>query len=150
MSKKLFFASSILSILLFISGCASKIMEGYIGKDVRMAVIDYGSPANAFDLGDGTRVFQWVMHKSYTTPTYVSSTGTATTTGSMYGNSYGYGNTRRYNANYNATTWLNTNTVISGGQTIHSKCIYTIFAKWSQSRKSWIITSYKKPSLMCE
>jgi hypothetical protein len=137
-------------ISLFLSGCASKIMESYIGRDVRTAVLDYGPPQNAIDMGDGTRAFQWIMRKSYKQPTYISSTGNAYTYGTGYGYSSGYGSNRYYRGNYNTTTWMNSNTVITGGNVIHSKCIYTIFAKWNEKRKGWIVTGYKKPPLACE
>src|SRR3546814_17419814 len=91
---------------LCVNGCASQIMKSYIGKDVREAVLDYGPPANAIDLGGDKRAFQWVMNSRYTTPV------TATTTGSV--NSYG------------PTAWVNTNTTVTGGQTINSSCIYTL------------------------
>jgi len=131
---------------IFFSGCASKIMESYVGKDIRMAMLDYGPPANAFDLGDGRRAFQWVRNSSYTTPTYISSNSYGYGHGTVYGNSY----SSNFNANYNASAWVSTNTVITGGQTINSTCVYTAFAKWDKQRKTWIITGYKKPSLMCE
>ena len=132
--------------IFILSGCASKIMQSYVGKDVRMAMVDYGPPQNAFDIGNGTRAFQWVMRSSYKTPTYISSNSYGSGYGNVYGTRYGSG----FNATYNANAWVNTNTVITGGQTIHSKCVYTVFAKWSNERKGWIITGFKKPNLMCE
>jgi len=111
-------------------GCASMIMESYVGKDVREAVLDYGVPANAVDLGDGTRAFQWTMNSSYTMPVTATTTGYATSTG--------------------PSAWVNTNTVISGGQTVNSSCTYTVLAKWNDPKKSWIISDYRKPRLMCE
>jgi len=125
-------------LILILNNCASKIMQSYVGKDIRMAVLDYGPPSNAFDLGNGIRAFQWIQNKSYTTPTYISS------------NSYlnGYGN--NFNNTYSRSAWINTNTVISGGQTINSSCVYTLLTKWDKNRKAWIITGYKQPNLMCE
>lgn len=113
-----------------LNGCASQIMRSYIGKDVREVMLDYGAPANAFDMGDGRRAFQWVIGKSYTTPV------TATTTGTVN--------------NYNSTSWINSNTMITGGQTINSKCIYTLFAHWNEDINGWFITGFKKPNLTCE
>jgi len=136
----------LISLIFLINGCASKIMESYVGKDIRMAMIDYGPPANAFDLGNGTRAFQWVKNSSYTTPTYISSNSYGSGYGNIYGNNYG----SNFNANYNTSAWVTTNTVISGGRTIDSTCVYTIFSKWNSNRKAWIITGYKKPSLACE
>ena len=59
-------------LLVILSGCASQIMQRYIGQDAREVVVDYGPPANAMDMGDGRRAFQWVMDSSYTTPTTTS------------------------------------------------------------------------------
>lgn len=115
---------------LFLSGCASQIMKSYVSKDVREIMLDYGPPANAFDMGDGRRAFQWVMSSSYTMPTYANTTGSV----SAYGN----------------TAWVNSNTTISGGQQINSRCAYTLFALWDQQRNGWVVSDFKKPNLMCE
>ncbi|MDQ1337843.1 MAG: hypothetical protein QG617_810 [Campylobacterota bacterium] len=112
------------------SGCASQIMKSYIGKDVREAIVDHGAPANAFDMGDGRRAFQWTIGHSYTMPV------TATTSGSV--NTYG------------SNSFVNSNTVITGGQTINSKCVYTLFGRWNGEKQGWFITDIKKPNLMCE
>ncbi len=121
---------TVLILIFVLGGCASQIMESYVGKDVREVMLDYGPPANAFDMGDGRRAFQWVIGSSYTTPV------SATTTGSV--NTYG------------STSWVNSNTTITGGQTINSKCVYTLFGQWNEDRKGWLITDFKKPNLMCE
>jgi len=113
-----------------ITGCASQIMQSYVGKDVREAMLDYGPPANAFDMGDGRRAFQWAINSSYTTPSY------ATTTGNIYGSG--------------PTAWVTTNTVITGGQTINSRCIYTVFGRWNTQRNGWVIESFRPPNFMCE
>ena len=46
-------------------GCASEIMKGYVGRPVQDVMLDYGAPTNAFDMGDGRRAFQWIIHSSY-------------------------------------------------------------------------------------
>lgn len=117
-------------LILLVSGCASQIMQSYIGKDIREVMIDYGQPANAFDMGDGRRAFQWVKHSSYTTPV------TSTTNGSV--------------SVYGSNAWVNSNTVISGGQTINSSCAYTLFASWREATKGWVVVDFKKPNIMCE
>jgi len=117
-------------VALLVSGCASQIMNSYVGKDVRDAMLDYGPPANAFDMSDGRRAFQWAMQQSYTAP--VSATTTS------YVNSSG------------PTAWVSSNTTIHGGQTINSHCIYTIFGRWDEANKGWTITGYKKPKILCE
>jgi hypothetical protein len=129
-------------ILLIFTSCASKIMQTYIGKDIRSVVIDYGPPANAFDMGNGVRVFQWINQTSYTTPQYI------TTHSYIYGNSNTYGK-GGYSSSY-MSGWINSNTQITGGQTINSTCIYTFFTKWNKIKKAWIVTGFKQPSLMCE
>lgn len=122
----------LISILLvtILSGCASQIMNSYVGKDVREVMLDYGPPNNAFDLAEGQRAFQWVKNNSYTMP------ATANTSGSI--NTYG------------SSTWVNSNTTITGGQTINSKCVYTLIAEWNKEVELWRIISFRKPSLMCE
>jgi hypothetical protein len=116
--------------VILLVGCASQIMKSYVGKDVREVMLDYGPPANAFDMGDGRRAFQWGINSSYTTP------ATATTTGTV--NSYG------------ASSWVNSNTMITGGQTINSNCVYTLFGRWNEKTDGWFVTEFKKPNLMCE
>lgn len=117
-------------VVFLLGGCASQIMNSYLGNDVREVMVDYGAPTNAFDMGDGRRAFQWIMEDEYTTPV------TATTTGNI--NTYG------------SSSWVNSNTIITGGQTINSKCIYTMFGRWNDQHQGWYITDFKKPSLMCE
>jgi hypothetical protein len=116
--------------LAFLGGCASQIMRGYIGKDIREVVLDYGPPANAMDMGDGRRAFQWIMNSTYTTPVVANTTGSATTTG--------------------YTTWMNSNTTIYGGQTVSSSCVYTLLGTWDEAAKTWRVVDFKKPNFMCE
>ncbi len=109
-----------------LSGCASTIMEGYVGKDVREVVLDYGPPINALDLAGGQRAFQWKINSSFTTPIQ------STTTSNISRN------------------WYTANTITTGGQTYSSSCIYTLLTKRSTNKDAWIVTGFRKPSLMCE
>lgn len=118
------------SLAIFISGCASTIMQSYVQQDVRVVMLDYGPPENAFDMPDGTRAFQWIMRKSGSTPATVHTTGTI----------YGSG----------PSAWFSTNSTITGGRTIDSKCVYTLFARWSEVAKGWTVESFHKPKFMCE
>ncbi len=120
--------------VLTLSACASSIMQSYVGKSVQDVMLDYGAPDNAFDMPDGRRVFQWVKESSYTTPINVHTSGRGT--GSVYGR--------------NITSWTSSNSVITGGQTVKSDCVYSLFAEWNKSVKAWYITGFKKPNLMCE
>jgi len=123
---------SLIAVVFFLAcaGCASQIMKSYVGKDVREVMLDYGAPANAFDMGDDRRAFQWVMDSSYTTPTQVNTTGSVSA--------------------YGPTAWVNSNTTITGGQTITSRCAYTLFARWNSGREGWVVTDFKSPKLLCE
>jgi hypothetical protein len=117
-------------LIIGLSGCASQIMQSYVGKDLREVILDYGQPTNAFDMGEGKRAFQWARNKQFYVPT------TSTTTGSVIG----AGN----------TSFLNANTITSGGYMAENKCVYTLFAKHLKEKDSWIVESYKKPRFMCE
>ena len=48
-------------ILLCLAGCQTPamILQGYVGKDLREAVLDYGYPVRFLDMADGRRAFQW-------------------------------------------------------------------------------------------
>ncbi|NVK00608.1 MAG: hypothetical protein HWE12_03610 [Oceanospirillaceae bacterium] len=120
----------LIAVAALISGCASQIMQSYMGKDVREVMLEYGPPANAFDMPNGTRAFQWVMNTSFTTPSYATTTGTV--------------------SNYGYSSWVNANTTITGGQTINSSCIYTAFGRWNESTQGWTLVDFKKPKLLCE
>jgi len=113
------------SIVVALAGCASQIMEGYVGKDVTEAMLDYGPPANVMDLPDGTRAFQWSMTSSGVIPT--------TTT-------------------YNATAYGNTvvgSTTTTGGGVYSQQCVYTLIGV-KNTNKSYTITGYRKPTMMCD
>lgn len=124
--KNLFAALS----LMFLMGCASQIMQGYVGHPVSDAVIDYGMPVTAFDIDQNTRAFIWQKTSTHTSPSYVST----------YGNSYGN--------MWSATSY------ISPAQTSTHTCNYVIYAQKADNNldgpAGWIITGYKKPSIWCE
>jgi len=129
--------------LLLLSGCASKIMQGYIGQDVREVVLEHGTPINAMDMGNGIRAFQWSKtNYTYTTPTYIDTTSNGNINGSLRNTGY--------STNFNMNTYVNTNTVITHSQTINLTCLYTLFARWDKGRRGWIVKSFKKPKLLCE
>ncbi len=121
----------VLAACLLVAGCASDIMRAAVGKTLQEGMLEYGPPANAFDMPDGTRAFQWVWNYSGMTPSYATTTGTVT----------GYGNMALWSQQ----------TVITGGVPIQGQCIYTMFARWDQGRNAWVFTGYKPPSsIMCE
>ena len=117
-------------LFMVLAGCASQILKSYIGKDVREAVLDYGPASNALDLGENKRAFQWVIGRSVTVPLTATTTGQVTSSGN--------------------TSWLNSNTTLTGGQTINSECLYTLIASWNETTQSWIVTEFRKPKFSCE
>lgn len=129
MKKIGYFLIGLLVIFSF-NGCASKIMQGYVGKDVRKVMFSYGKPSNVFNIGKGKRAFQWNKNSTYVTPTYTNTSGYLSR----------YGSVATYNA-YTTTT---------GGQVIHSSCVYTLFSTWSSKKKAWVVTGFQKPNFACE
>jgi hypothetical protein len=105
-------------------------MQSYVGKDVREVVLDYGPPANAIDMGEGKRAFQWVKGRSYSTPVVATTNASVNKTKSF--------------------DWYTSNTIVSGGETVYSNCIYTIMGEWDGGKKGWIVTGFRKPSFICE
>ena len=113
-----------------LSGCATGIMDGYIGQPLQAGIARYGPPDIVFDMPDGRRAFQWRTEASYTTPTQT------------YGNANIYAPPGAFaNVSYNQTTF--------GGQTATQVCRYTMYARWQAEQNAWIFESYEKPSFMC-
>jgi hypothetical protein len=127
--KKLMLAG-LLAFALGVSACASQIMSRYVGQTLQEAMIDYGPPANAFDMPDGSRAFQWVMTSTYVMPTTVTNSGSVTPIG-------------------NTAIWSQ-QTQITGGQPISSACAYTMIARWDEMQNAWVFTEYRRPRMMCE
>ena len=107
----------------FLSGCASQIMESYVGRDLTAAIVDYGPPAAQFEMPDGRMAFQWTITSTYVTPT---TTNFSTTS---YGSrTYGFAQS-------------------TGGVPITDTCRYTAYAE--QQGERWIITGFEEPSFWC-
>lgn len=131
--KALAFALS-LAVFGLTSGCASGIMEGYIGQPLQAGIARYGPPDVVFDMPDGRRAFQWRMESETVMPT--------TTSGNMTTNIYAPpGAFASAQSTYNQTTY--------GGQTMRQVCRYTMYARWNAAANAWIFESFEKPSLMC-
>lgn len=111
-------------------GCASSIMKGYIGQPLQAAMVDYGPPANAFDMGDGRRAFQWPMTSTGYIPQQSYTTGSATAIG-------------------NSVMWTQ-NQQITGGFPITQSCVYTLYARWEKGAQVWRVEGFEKPKFMCE
>lgn len=105
-------------------------MEGYVGQPLQEAMVDYGPPVTAFDMGDGRRAFQWVMTSTRQRPTYIQNSGAAVPVGN--------------------SVWWTQNTQISGGGVSTRECAYTLYGLWDDSANVWRVTGFEKPSLLCE
>lgn len=119
----------VLALTGLLAGCATSVMKSYVGQDVRKVVVQRGAPANVMDMGDGLRAFQWHVQEGYTAPV----------TANSYGNVNAYGNSAYYN---NTTT-------VTGGQTHNWTCVYTLYARWSEASKGWLVESYEPPAWNC-
>lgn len=115
----------VIGALLFVAGCASSIMQSYVGKDVTEAAMDYGPPAGVMDLPDGRRAFMWNMTQSMTTPQTTNYSANA------------YGN------------WITGTATTYGGGTSTWQCTYTLIGQ-KNSKGSYTITSFRAPSMACE
>ncbi len=112
-------------LMVLVAACASQIMGKYVGQDIREVALSYGPPSNAFDYGDGRRVFQWTSKTTFTTPSQSTSTGSATVVGN--------------------TIWMNSNTQISSPQTFSQKDVCSYIATWDESKSAWIVTEVRIP-----
>ncbi|MCV2881991.1 hypothetical protein [Actibacterium sp. XHP0104] len=113
------------AVAFFVSGCASQIMESYVGKDITEVIVKYGPPMNMLEMPDGRKAFQWRVDSNVVLP--------STTT-------------------YNATTYGNVTTgyaTTTGGYVGSSRCVYTLYAK-ENAQDSFTVIGYEKPTLMCE
>lgn len=117
--KKLLFA------LFLVAGCASQIMDGFVGQNVNQVMIKYGPPVNVFDVGDGRRAFQWRVDESLIIP-----------------------QTTNYNA-YTTGNFTTGTAVTTGGYLGSHTCFYTLYAKQNKPN-SWIVVGFEKPNLFCE
>ena len=124
--KKLFVAA----LALALSGCATSLMDGYIGQPIQAGIARYGPPAFVFDMPDGRRAFQWQMDSQTVVPS------------TTYGTANLYAPPGAFSSlNYSQTTY--------GGQTVNQTCRYTMYARWNEEQNAWIFESYERPSLMC-
>lgn len=116
-------------LLLLTTGCASNIMEGFIGKPLQIGVARYGPPDLVFDMPDGKRAFQWRMTSTGIVPTMT------TTQANYYAPPGSYAS-------------MNARTTTTGGGVVSNTCLYTMYAEWREN--AWIFTGFEKPSMMCE
>ena len=117
-------------LVVALAGCASAIMERYVGRLMSDAVMDYGMPTTAFDTDPGKRAFVW------TRSTTMLFGGNTTTTATRVGNNI-------FASSYTAPTVAS-----------DYSCQYVAFAERIRTDidgpAAWRITGFKKPRLMCE
>lgn len=112
-------------VCLFVAGCASQVMEGFVGKDITEVQLQYGPPINAIDMPDGRKAFQWRFDSTTMMP--MTTNYTAYGSGNIVsGTAYSY-----------------------GGGVFTTPCFYTLFAR-PNSNKSYTVVGFQKPSLECE
>ncbi|SDX40695.1 hypothetical protein SAMN05444385_107106 [Tritonibacter mobilis] len=112
--------------VLFLAGCASQVMQGYVGKPISEAILDYGPPSHTLDLSDGRRAFQWKRTNSGMFPT------TSPTSATIYG------------AGGSATVLGSTTTYVP----YSNDCVYTLTAV--RQGRDYIVDGFRQPSLECE
>lgn len=112
-----------------LSGCASSVMGGFVGKPVEAVAVRYGPPVNVFDMPDGRRAFQWNINST------IPLAGYSNTTATIY-------------APPGGLATVNSSTNYMPAQQIQHSCLYTMYGTYQGN--AWVLTGYEKPSLMCE
>ena len=112
--------------VVLLAGCASQVMQGYVGKSVTEPMLDYGRPTNVFDLPNGQRAFQWKMDVGGMMPMSTPSNSTI----------YGSGG------------WASVTTTSTTYVPYSNSCVYTLLGE--RSGKDWIIVDFRQPTMMCE
>ncbi len=112
--------------VILVMGCTADTMRGYVGQDIRAAVVAYGPPVNVVDLGNGTRAFQWSKTSVDTTPASVVTTTDKDKKGRK-----------------------TTQTQFIGGTQTVTNCLYTFYTAWNPQSGGWIVTGFRQPSFDC-
>lgn len=132
--------------ILAASGCASGIMQSYVGKPMTEPVLDYGPPSAAFDMDATTRAFIWRMTDSYTVPGYIRTSGNGSA--SAFATASG-----GFASAMGSGIWTS-NAIVQPAQDVSWSCNYALFARRAGNGISgpggWIVSGYRKPSLACE
>lgn len=108
-----------------LAGCASGIMQSYVGKDVTEVAMDYGPPAGVMDLPDGRRAFMWQMSSAIAMP-----------------------QTTNFNA-VQSGNWVTGSATTYGGGVATLHCTYTLIGQ-RNPKGSYTVVDYRKPRLDCE
>jgi hypothetical protein len=124
--KKIFW----LVLVLFLTGCASQIMSGFVGKPITAVIGQYGFPAGTYDVDKNKRAFVWQMNNSVVIP------GSSFTSGTIIGNQ------------------MFANTYTSPAYASSSACSYVMYAEKTrqdiEGPAAWTIVGFEKPRGSCE
>ncbi|REF72393.1 hypothetical protein [Paracoccus versutus] len=115
----------VLALVMAVAGCASSIMQSYVGKDITEAAMDYGPPAGVMDLPDGRRAFMWRMTQGTVMP-----------------------QTTNYSA-VQSGNWVTGTATTYGGGVSTWQCTYTLIGQ-RNPKGSYTVVDFRKPSLSCE
>ncbi len=126
------FSVFLIPVLFGLSGCASQMMEKYIGQPIETVMLDNGPAAHVFDMPDQTRIYQWTAVKSYTAPVHVDTSETS-----------------KENA-AKGSSKSESSTIITGGQTTNTTCVYSYYTRWNPYTSSYYVTGFRQPSFECE
>lgn len=111
-------------------GCASQIMEGFVGKPITSVISQYGMPAGSYDVSTDKRAFVWSMTSSYVVP------GASYTSGTMIGN-------QMFTNTHSAPSYVGT-----------SSCNYVLIATKTRTDiegpAAWTVVGFEKPRFDCE
>lgn len=113
------------AIMMAVTGCASQILESYVGKDITEVAMDYGIPTGVMDLPDGRRAFMWNRTATMTTP------ATTNISAVQSGN------------------WVTGSAYTFGGGTSVYQCTYTLIGQ-RNPQGSYTVVDFRKPQAMCE
>jgi len=109
-----------------VAGCASQVLQSYVGKSITEPILDYGPPSNIVELSDGKRAYQWARTNTGVIPV------TTPTTTNVYGSG---GFATAYSTTTNYVPYSN-------------DCVYTLIA--IKSGDDWIVESFRQPTFSCE
>ncbi|MBW8743281.1 MAG: hypothetical protein JF628_02845 [Sphingomonas sp.] len=118
-----------LALIFGLTGCATDIMRGYIGRTPQDVMARYGRPDNVFDMPDGRRAYQWLqISKSTSAGSEESRTRWV----------------ERRDGRRERVTTTQVNPPVSETK----KCFYTMYAHRGPAG-DWIFDSFKEPEFGC-
>ncbi len=108
-------------------GCAAPVLDKYMGRSIVDPMLDFGQPAEVFDLPDGRRAYQWEVDKQASRPSPRPVIGV--------GIGVGRGG------------WGNVTTIGTSYETYTKTCRYTLIA--TRRGTGWIVTDQRNPAPGC-